>query len=87
MYAGRSFIPAAIEQQTNRVNPQSSRVVGIILAVIAGWSAFRALWLLYVALTFDGLFGSLVISAVVWGGIGVVAAIGAVAFLARSGRS
>ena len=80
-------VAAALAQHTHRIDPQSSRVAGIVLAGIAGWSAFRALWVFYVALTFDGLFGSLMVSAVVWGVIGVSAAIGALAFLARARRS
>jgi hypothetical protein len=41
------------------------------------------LWSIYLSITYDFLFGSLVFSIVLWGVIGVVATIAATAFLTR----
>lgn len=80
------IVPAGLEQQLNRVDPQRSRIIGICFAVLAAFSAFRLLWLLYVALSFGWAAGALIFSFVFWAAIGVVEAIAAVAFLDRAKR-
>jgi hypothetical protein len=77
-------LPAAIEQQINRVDRQRSRIIGISSAVTAAWCAYRLIWLAYLAVTFDGFLGSLLFSFVLWGAIGVAAAAAAVIFLQRA---
>ncbi|BDX33733.1 hypothetical protein TUM20985_42800 [Mycobacterium antarcticum] len=79
-----NIVPAAIEEQITRVDRQRSRVIGIGSAVLAAWCAYRLIWLVYLALTFGGFVGSLVFSFILWGVIGVVAAVTAVAFLVRA---
>ncbi|MFG1932210.1 hypothetical protein ACGFK1_16430 [Mycobacterium sp. NPDC048908] len=77
------IVPTAIEQQINRVDRQPSLAIGISCGVLAFWSLYRVLWSLYLALTYDFLFGSLVFQIVLWGAIGAAAAIAAAGFLAR----
>ena len=79
-----NIVPTAIEEQINRVDRQRSRVIGIGSAVLAAWCAYRLIWLVYLALTFGGFVGSLVFSFILWGVIGVAAAVAAVAFLLRA---
>jgi hypothetical protein len=80
------IVPASIEEQINRVDPQRSRIIGISFAVLAAGSAFRLFWLLYVSLSFGWVAGSLIFSFVFSAVIGVVAAIAAVGFLERAKR-
>ena len=77
-------LPAAIEEQINRFDRQRSLIIGITNAVIAAWCAYRLIWLMYVAVTFSGFFGSLIFSFVLWGVVGIVAAATAVIFLQRA---
>lgn len=79
-----NILPTAIEEQINRVDRQRSRIIGIGSAVVAAWCAYRLIWLVYLAVTFGGFFGSLVFSFILWGVIGVVAACAAVVFLVRA---
>ena len=80
------IVPARIEEQINRVDRTPSRVIGIALGITALWCAYRLLWLLYLATTLSSVGWSpvsLVFPFILWGVIGVVAAIGAVGFLTR----
>jgi hypothetical protein len=77
------IVPTAIEQQVNRVDRQHSLAIGISSGLLAFWSLYRVLWSLYLAVTYNFLFGSLVFQIVLWGVIGTAAAIAAIAFLAR----
>ena len=77
------IVPTAIEQQINRVDRQPSLAIGISCGLLAFWSFYRVLWSLYLAVTYDFLFGSLVFGVVLWGVIGTVAAIAAVGFITR----
>jgi hypothetical protein len=79
-----SIVPSSLEARISRVDRRQSRYVGIGSAVIAGWCAFRLIWLLYIAMTFSWAAGSLLFSLVLWAVIGVAAAIVAVGFLARA---
>jgi hypothetical protein len=77
------LVPASIEEQINRVDRQRSLYFGISAGLVAAWSLFRLIWVLYLALTFDWLFGSMIFQVVLWGAIGAVAGIAAVGFLTR----
>ena len=77
------LVPASIEEKVSRVDRQPSLAIGISAGLLAFWSLYRVFWSLYLSLTYDFLFGSLVFSIVLWGVIGVVAAITAIAFLTR----
>jgi hypothetical protein len=77
------IVPASIEEQINRVDRQRSLWIGISAAVIAAWSIFRLIWLVYLAATFGVFFGALAFQFVLWGVIGAVAVIAATGFLTR----
>jgi hypothetical protein len=78
------IFPASIEQQINRVDQKRSRAIGIGLGVFAAWCVYRLIWTLYIGMTVGWFFGSLVFPFVLWGVLGVVAAVAAVGFLARA---
>jgi hypothetical protein len=80
------IVPTSIEEQINRVDRQRSLYIGIAAAVIAAWSVFRLLWVLYIGMTFGWFLGSMVFSVVLWGVIGAVAGVAAVGFLTRYNR-
>lgn len=77
------IVPASIEEQINRVDRQRSLYIGIGAGALAVWSAFRLLWVLYIGMTFGWFFGSMVFQVVLWGVIGIVAAVAATGFLIR----
>jgi hypothetical protein len=77
------IVPTAIEQQINRVDRQPSLASAISCGLLAFWSFYRVLWSLYLALSYNFLFGSLVFQVALWGVIGTAAAIAAVGFLTR----
>jgi hypothetical protein len=77
------IVPAPIAQQFDRVDRQYSLYIGISTGLLAFWSIYRVIWSLYLALTYDFIFGSLVFPIVLWGVIGVVAAIISVGFVTR----
>jgi hypothetical protein len=83
------IVPTRIEEQINRVDPTRSRVIGIAAAITAAWCAYRVLWLVYLAASISSVGWSpvsLVFPFVLWGVIGVVAAIAAVGFLTNAKR-
>ena len=77
------FLPTNIEEQIDRIDRNHSLIIGISTGLLAFWCIYRVLWSIYLSLTYDFLFGSLVFSIVLWGVVGVVATIAAVGFLAR----
>ena len=77
------ILPANIEEQIDRVDRNRSLIIGISAGLLAFWSLYRVLWSIYLSLTYDFLFGSLVFSIVLWGVIGVAATIAATGFLTR----
>lgn len=77
------ILPAGIEEQIDRVDRNRSLIIGISATVTAFWCIYRVLWSIYLSLTYDFLFGSLVFSIVLWGIVGVVAGVAAFGFLTR----
>ncbi|BBX69239.1 hypothetical protein [Mycolicibacterium psychrotolerans] len=77
------LVPAALEPHINRVDRQRSLMIGISTGLLAFWSAYRVLWSLYLSLTYDFLFGSLVFQIALWSVVGVAAAIASAAFIGR----
>lgn len=81
------LLPVSIEQQINRVDRTRSLVAGISFGLLAFWSFYRVIWMLYLTIAYNFLFGSLMFSVVLWGVIGAVATIAAIAFLTRYARA
>jgi hypothetical protein len=77
------ILPPNIEEQIDRIDRNRSLIIGISTGLLAFWCLYRVLWSIYLSLTYDFLFGSLVFSIVLWGVIGAVATIAATAFLTR----
>ncbi len=77
------LVPAALEQHVNRVDRQRALMIGISTGLVAFWSAYRVFWSLYLSLTYDFLFGSLIFQVVLWGLIGVAAGLTSAAFVTR----
>ncbi|RZT12246.1 hypothetical protein EV589_5409 [Mycobacterium sp. BK558] len=77
------LVPAALEQHVNGVDRQRALVIGISTGLLAFWSAYRVFWSLYLSLTYDFLFGSLIFQVVLWGVIGVAAGLTSAAFVGR----
>jgi hypothetical protein len=80
------IVPTRLEEQINRVDRPRSLAIGIGSGITALWCVYRLIWLLYTAVTFSSVGWSpvsLVFPFVLWGVIGVVAAIVAVGFLTR----
>ncbi len=77
------LVPTSIQEQINRVDRQRSLVIGISAGLLAAWSFFRLIWLLYIAISFGLFIGALVFQFVLWAVVGTVAAIAATAFLTR----
>ena len=80
------IVPTSIEEQINRVDRQRSLYIGISAGLVALWSVFRLIWVLYIGMTFGWFLGSMVFQLVLWGVIGAVAAVAAVGFLTRYGK-
>jgi hypothetical protein len=77
------ILPAGIEEQIERVDRNRSLIIGISAGLVTFWCLYRVLWSIYLSLTYDFLFGSLVFSTVLWGVVGVAATIAATGFLTR----
>jgi hypothetical protein len=77
------IVPTPIAQHIDRVDRQYSLYIGISTGLLAFWSIYRVIWSLYLALTYDFIFGALVFPIVLWGVIGVVAAITSYGFVTR----
>ncbi|MDX1880662.1 hypothetical protein ACJH6J_19215 [Mycobacterium sp. SMC-18] len=76
-------LPAAIEQHVNRFDRQQSLIIAISTGLLAFWSGYRVAWSLYLTMTYDFLFGSLVFQIALWGVIGAAAALASFAFYNR----
>jgi inner membrane protein involved in colicin E2 resistance len=77
------ILPPSIEEHIDGVDRNRSLMIGISTGLLAFWCLYRVLWSIYLSVTYDFLFGSLMFSIVLWGVIGVVAAIAATGFLTR----
>ena len=77
------ILPANIEQHIDRVDRQRSLYTAISAGLVAFWCAYRVAWSLYLASTYNFVFGSLIFPIVLWAVIGAVAAIAALAFFTR----
>lgn len=77
------IVPTPIAQQIDRVDRQYSLAIGISTGLLAFWSIYRVIWAIYLAVTYNFIFGSLVFPIVLWGVIGVVAAIASIGFFTR----
>jgi len=77
------ILPPNIEERIDGVDRNRSLMIGISAGVLAFWCIYRVLWSIYLSVTYDFLFGSLVFSIVLWGVIGVAAGIAATGFLTR----
>ena len=81
-----NIVPTRIQEQINRVDRTRSLVIGISAGLTALWCIYRLFWLFYTATMLSSVGWSpvaLVFPFVLWGAIGVVAAVAAVAFLLR----
>jgi hypothetical protein len=76
-------LPPSIEEHIDGVDRNRSLIIGISAGLVAFWCVYRVLWSIYLSVAYDFLFGSLVFPIVLWGTIGVVAAIAATGFLTR----
>lgn len=81
------ILPANIEQQIDRVDRQKSLYIAISSGLVAFWCAYRVAWSLYLSLTYNFVFGSLIFPIVLWGVIGAVAAVSAFAFFTRYSKA
>jgi hypothetical protein len=77
------LVPAALEQQINRVDRQRSLYIGIGNALVALWCLYRVFWGLYLAMTFNWVAGAMIPQVLLWGVIGVIAGVVAFGFLTR----
>jgi hypothetical protein len=80
------IVPTRLEEQINRVDRNTALGIGIATGLTALWSVYRLIWLLYTAVTFSSVGWSpisLVFPFVLWGAIGVTAAVVAFGFLTR----
>jgi hypothetical protein len=77
------IVPTPIAQQIDRVDRQYSLAIGISTGLLAFWSIYRVIWSLYLAVSYNFIFGALVFPIVLWGVIGVVAAITSIGFFTR----
>lgn len=77
------IVPAVIEQHVNRFDRQQSLIIAISTGLLAFWSGYRVAWSLYLTMTYDFLFGSLVFQIALWGVIGGAAAIASLTFYNR----
>jgi Fe2+ transport system protein B len=47
-----NILPTGIEEKINRVDRQRSLYIGISTGVLAVWSFYRLIWMLYIGMTF-----------------------------------
>jgi len=52
-----NILPTAIEEKINRVDRQRSLYIGISTGVLAVWSFYRLIWMVYIGMTFGWFFG------------------------------
>jgi hypothetical protein len=77
---------ARVQEQVNRIDRTRSLVIGIATGLTALWALYRVFWLFYSASVLSGVgysSGSLVVSGLFWGVVGVAAAAVSAAFVIR----
>jgi hypothetical protein len=77
------LLPTSIQEHVNRTDRHRSLMIGISTGLVAAWSFFRLIWMVYIAASFGLFLGSLVFQFLLWGVLGTVAAIASIAFLTR----
>lgn len=83
------IVPTRVEEQINRVDPTRSRAIGITCGIAALWCVYRVIWALYLAATLSSIgwsLRSLTFSLVLWGIVGVIAAVASVGFLTHAAK-
>jgi hypothetical protein len=78
-----NIVPTGIQEQINRVDRQRSLYIGISTGLVAVWSFFRLIWMLYIGMTFGWFFSAMACQLVLWGAIGTAAAVASIGFLTR----
>jgi hypothetical protein len=78
-----NMVPTSIQAQINRVDRQRSLYIGISTGLLAIWSVYRLIWMLYLGMTFGWFFGAMAFQVVLWGVIGTAAAVASIGFLTR----
>ena len=78
-----NIVPSGIQEQINRVDRQRRLYIGISTGLLAVWSFFRLIWMLYIGTTFGWFFGAMAFQLVLWGVIGTAAAVVSIGFLTR----
>jgi hypothetical protein len=81
-----NIMPTRVEEQLSRVDRTRSLAVGVSAGLVALWSIYRVLWLVYAAATFSSVGWSpvsLVFPVVLWSAIAAGAGLVAAAFLIR----
>lgn len=84
-----NLIPTPIQHHLNRVDRTRSLWLAIGAGLTALWTGYRVFWLLYSATVVSGVgisAATLIISAVIWGVVGLAAALVSVAFFLRYTR-
>ncbi len=80
------IVPTRLAEQINRVDRKTALGIGIASGLTALWCVYRLIWLFYTAVTLSSVGWSpvaLVLPFVLWGVIGVGAAVAAIGFLTR----
>ena len=78
-----NIVPTAIQEHVNRVDRNPSLAIAIGTGVTALWCVYRVFWAIYAAIALSSVGWSpiaMIFSLVLWGAIGVVAAVASVAF-------
>jgi hypothetical protein len=81
-----NIVPTRVQEHVNRVDRTPSLVIGISSAITALFSLYQLFWLLYTATVLSSVGWSpvsVVFPLLLWGVVGVVSVIAAVAFLTR----
>ena len=81
-----NIVPTSIQDQINRVDRQRSLYIGISTGLLAIWSLYRVIWMLYIGVTFGWFFGTMAFQLVLWAVIGTAAAVASVGFLTRHNK-
>ncbi|GBG39090.1 hypothetical protein NJB14197_08320 [Mycobacterium montefiorense] len=78
-----NIVPTSVQEQINRVDRQPSLYIGISTGLLAVWSFFRLIWMLYIGMTFGWFISAMAFQLVLWGVIGTAAGVASVGFLTR----